>query len=132
MKTVSVRQLSHEGASKVVAAAAAEPVLVTKNNEPAVWMVGASELARVASQVKGGDDVYRHTLALVAVDLFDRGTLSLGRSARFAGVDLAAFIELCGRLHVSILRAPEEGFEAELAAFEDGLHASEKTQPVPL
>jgi prevent-host-death family protein len=118
MKTVSVRELSHKGASKVVSAAETEPVLVSKNNEPAVWMVSAAELARVASQLEDGEGVYRDTLALVGVDLFNRGVLSMGRAARLAGIGLADFIDLCGRLHVPVLREPPEGFDGELAAFD--------------
>ncbi|MDQ2741544.1 MAG: type II toxin-antitoxin system Phd/YefM family antitoxin [Chloroflexota bacterium] len=125
MKTVSVRELSHNGVSKVVTAAEAEPVLISKNNEPAVWMVSANELARVAARLGGDESVYRGALALVAVDLFDRGTLSMGRAARLAGLPLDEFIDLCGRMHVPMLRQPPEGFEAELAAFNAQFSAAE-------
>jgi len=118
MKIVSVRELSHQGASKVVTAARTEPVLISKNNEPAVWMVSAEELARVAANLRGDESVYRETLALLAVDLFDKGTLSMGRAARFAGMNLTDFIDLCSRLGVPILREPLEGFESELASFQ--------------
>ena len=84
-------------------------------------MVSAKELARVATHLEGDDDVYRRTLALVAVDLFDRGTVSMGRAARFAGMNLADFIDLCGQLHVPVLREPPEGFDGELAAFDSQL-----------
>ncbi|MGI8968771.1 MAG: UPF0175 family protein [Chloroflexota bacterium] len=118
MKTVSVRELSHKGASKVVTLAETEPVVISKNNEPAVWMVSATELARVAARLEGDESVYQQTMALVAVDLFNRGSLSMGRAARFAGMQLGDFIDLCGQLRVPILRQPPEGFEAELAAFD--------------
>lgn len=117
MKTVSVRDLSHKGVSRIVATAEREPVLVSKNNEPAVWMLSAVELSRVAS-LDGGDDVYQSAMTLVAVDLFRRDVLSLGKAARLAGMDLADFIELCGAMHVPVLREPPEGFESELVRFE--------------
>jgi prevent-host-death family protein len=70
MKTVPVRELSQNGASKVIAAAENEPVLVTKNNEPAVWMVSAREVALVSEQLTGDRSVYGGALAVVAVDLY--------------------------------------------------------------
>lgn len=84
MKTVTVRELSHEGASKVIRAAQSEPVLVSKNNQPAVWMISADAVARVAEQQPDDQGMYRSTLQVVAVDLFDHGVLSMGRAARLA------------------------------------------------
>lgn len=114
-------ELSHEGASKVIRTAETEPVLVSKNNEPAVWMVSAEALARVAEHRTGDQEIYRSALQVVAVDLFDRGMLSMGRAARLAGVPLGDFIDLCDRLHVPILREPDAGLVEEVGSFETWL-----------
>lgn len=121
MKTVPVRELSQNGASKVIAAAEAQPVLVTKNNEPSVWMVSARDIALASAQRAGDDSVYRDALAVVAVDLYRRGLLSIGRAARLAGTSLADFILLSGKMQVPVLREPPSGLEAELAGLEAAL-----------
>lgn len=108
MKTTPVRELSQNGVSKVIAAAENEPVLITRNNEPAVWMVGARELAMASERLTGEDSVYRDALAVVAADLYRRGSLSIGRAARLAGVPLAEFILFCGRLDIPALRLAGE------------------------
>lgn len=124
MKTVPVRELSQNGASKVIAAAESEPVLVTKNNEPSVWMVSARDIALASVQQAGDDSIYRDALGVVAVDLYRRGLLSLGRAARLAGIPLAEFILLSGKMHVPVLREPPGGLEAELAGLEGALRGS--------
>jgi predicted HTH domain antitoxin len=126
MKTVPVRELAQNGASKVIAAAESEPVLVTKNSEPAVWMVSAHELALVSKQITGDGSIYRDSLAVVASDLFDRGDLSMGRAARLAGIPLADFILLCGKLGIPVLREPPGGLEAELAGLEAALQGERR------
>lgn len=141
MKTVPVRELSQNGASKIIAMAEAEPVLITKNNEPSVWMVSASQVALASAQLGDDSSNYREALAVVAVDLYGRGILSIGRAARLAGIPLAEFIFLCGTLHVSVLREPPGGLEAEVAGLEAALggqrsparrrSALPETAPVP-
>lgn len=141
MKTVPVRELSQNGASKVIAAAESEPVLVTKNNEPSVWMVSARDIALASGQRTGDDSVYPAALAVVAVDLYRRGLLSVGRAARLAGIPLAEFILLSGKVHVPVLREPPGGLEAELAGLEAALQGNRpaanrdwalpETAPVP-
>lgn len=121
MKTIPVRELSQNGASKAIAAAEIEPILVTKNNEPSVWMVGARKVALASAQLEGDSSVYHDALVVVAVDLYSRGVLSIGRAARLAGTPLAEFILLCGRLGVPVLREPPGGLDAELAGLEAAL-----------
>ena len=41
-KTVSVGELGHGGASRAIRAAQREPVLVSKENRPAAWIVSAA------------------------------------------------------------------------------------------
>ncbi len=125
MKTVTVRELSHEGVSKAIRAAQTEPVLVSKNNEPAVWMVSADALARIATQQTGDQEIYRSTLQAVAVDLFNHDVLSMGRAAQLAGLPLGDFIDLCDRLHVPVLRESETSVAEEVDAFETWLAAVE-------
>jgi prevent-host-death family protein len=121
MKTVTVRELSQNGASKVITAAESEPVLITKNNEPSAWVVSAREVALASAQVTGESAVYCSVLTVVAVDLYSKGVLSIGRAARLAGIPLAEFMLLCGRLQVPVLREPPGGLEAELEGLEAAL-----------
>jgi hypothetical protein len=130
VKTVSVGELSHNGVSKVVSAAESEPVLISKNNEPAVWMISARQLARVAGGHEGGEGLYANALRFLAVDLFDRGALSMGQAARLAGLSLGDFIDLCARLEVPTLREPSEGVESELDRF-DAWFASGRPHTAP-
>jgi hypothetical protein len=48
-KTVSVADLGHGGASRAIRAAQQEPVLVSKENRPAAWIVSVERLAQVAA-----------------------------------------------------------------------------------
>lgn len=118
MKSISAREMSQNGASKVIAAAQSEPVLITKNNEPSAWVVSARDVALVSERLSGDDSVYRDTLAAVAAHLYSRDLLSIGRAARLAGMPLADFILLCGKVNAPVLREPPEGLEAELAGLE--------------
>lgn len=128
MKTVSIRELQHEGVSKTIRAAQHEPVLIRKGDKPAAWIVSAEELARVAAP--GQNNIYRGALQLIAVDLFDKGVLSMGQAARLAGLSLGEFFELCDRMQVPVLREPEGGIAAEVDTFErwlDSAQASTET-----
>lgn len=116
--TVSVAQLGHGGASRAVRAALEEPVLVSKENRPAAWLVSAEQLARVAAATSDGGDAYRHALSLVATELYREGTLTLGQAARVAGLLLGDFIDLCGRLRIPVLWEPDGGLEADVEALE--------------
>lgn len=118
-KTMSVAQLGHGGASRAIREALEEPVLVSKENRPAAWLVSAEQLARVAAASGDGGDTYRHTLTLVATELYRQGTLTLGQAARVAGQDLGAFIDLCGRLRIPVLWEPEGGLAADVDALEE-------------
>jgi prevent-host-death family protein len=116
MKCVSVRELSQKGASAVVTAAEAEPVLISKHGEPAAWIVSAAKLAKIGNEGDGGDSIYRDALRLIAMDLFQNQVLSLGKASRLAVMSLSDFIDLCGQMRVPVLFEPEEGFAAEVAA----------------
>lgn len=122
-RTVSVAQLAHGGASRALREALQEPVLVSKENRPAAWLVSAEQLARVAAATPDEGDAYRHALSLVATELYRQGTLTLGQAARVAGLALGDFIDLCGRLRISVLWEPEGGLQVDL----DALEALERT-----
>jgi hypothetical protein len=125
-RTISVAQLGHGGASRAIREAQEAPVLVSKENRPAAWIISAERLARVAAARGASDrpeapDVYQHALALLAVDLYRDETLTLGRAARLAGLPLGDFIDLLGRLRVPVLWEPSGGIAAEVDALEAAL-----------
>jgi hypothetical protein len=113
-KTVSVAELGHGGASRAIRAAQDEPVLVSKENRPAAWIVSAQKLAEVVAARGIGSDVYQRALELIAIDLYRDEILTLGQAAKLAGLPLGDFIDLCGRLHVPVLWEPKSGIGAEV------------------
>jgi hypothetical protein len=107
---MSVAQLGHGGASRAIRDAQHQPVLVSKENRPAAWIVSAERLAEVASARGAGAAAgYEHALELIAVELYKCEVLSLGQAARMSGLDLGDFIDLCGRLRVPILWESDGG-----------------------
>jgi hypothetical protein len=116
VKTVSVAELGHGGASRAVREAQHEPILVSKENRPAAWIVSAQGMAAVAAARGVEPDVYQRALELIAVDLYQRETLTLGQAAKLAGMALGGFIDLCGKLHVPVLWEPKAGIGAEVDA----------------
>ncbi len=128
-KTVSVADLGHGRASRAIRDAQQEPVLVSRENRPAAWIVSADKLMQVAA-ARGVDlDVYQQALELLAVDLFGHEVLTLGQAARLAGLSLGEFIDVCGRLYVPVLWETKEGLEAEVAA---AAALAEEVQPADL
>jgi len=117
VKTVSVAELGHGGASRAVREAQHEPVLVSKENRPAAWIISAQEVANVAAARGAEPDLYQRALELIAIDLYQREVLTLGQAAKLAGMALGDFIDLCGTLHVPVLWEPKEGIRAEVDAF---------------
>ena len=117
-KSISVAQLGHGGASRALRDALDGPVLVSKENRPAAWLVSAEQLARVAAATEDGGDAYRQALTLVAAELYRQGTLTLGQAAKVAGLALGDFIDLCGRLRIPVLWEPEGGLAADVDALE--------------
>ena len=114
-KTVSVGQLGHGGASRAIREAQDAPVLVSKENRPAAWILSAAKLAEVAAA--RGDDaaaIYQRALEVLAAEHYRQGVLTLGQAARLAGLSLSDFIDLCGRLQIPILWPSREGPKADL------------------
>ncbi len=118
-RTVSVAELAHGGASRAIRDVQHGPVLVSKENRPAAWIVSAEKLAQVAAARGVELDVYERTLELLAVELYRDGTLTLGQASKLSALPLADFIDLCAQLHVPILWEPKGGLQAEVDAFSD-------------
>ena len=125
-KTVSVAELGHGGASRAIRAAQQEPVLVSKENRPAAWILSAERLAQVAA-AHGPEpaELYQRALELVAIELYRTEALTLSQAAKLAGLPMADFIDLCGRLQVPILWEPDGGIAAEVDALDTTLRESE-------
>ena len=117
-KSVSVAELSHGGASRAIRTAQDEPVLVSKENRPAAWIVSAERLAEVAAARGVPQDIYERALELIAVDLFRDDVLTLGQAATLAGMPLGDFVDLCGRLHVPVLSPPAGELAADVEALD--------------
>jgi hypothetical protein len=126
VKAYPVQELSEDGISKAVATAESEPVLVTKDDEPFVWMISAREVTRASAQLGNDRSVYASTLAVIAVDLYRCGDLSIGKAARLAGSPLAEFIQLCGKMDVPVLDEPPGGLDAELRGLEAALESNRR------
>jgi predicted HTH domain antitoxin len=125
-KTFSVAELGHGAASRAIREAQQEPVLVSKENRPAAWILSTEKLAQVAAA--GGreaTDTYQRALELIAVELYREATLTLGQGAKLAGMPLSDFIDLCGNLGVPILWEPDGGIGTEVERLEDLLRQSE-------
>jgi hypothetical protein len=118
-KTVSVGQLGHGGASRAIRAAEDSPVLVSKENRPAAWLVSAEQIARVAAaRGQEATDIYQRALELLAIEMYRDGTLTIGQGAKLAGLVLSDFIDLCGRLEVPVLWESSEGLGADVERLE--------------
>ncbi len=127
-KTVSVTELGHGRASRAIRDAQQEPILVSKENRPAAWIVSAERLAQVAAaRGREAADTYQRVLELIAVELYREATLTLGQGAKLAGLPLADFIDLCAQLQVPILWETTDGLAADIdaaAAIADGTRSS--------
>ena len=113
-RTVSVGELGHGGASKAIRDAEQEPVLVSRQNRPAAWILSTERLAQVAAARGESPDAYESALRLIAVDMYRQEVLSLGQAARLAGMWLGDFIDLCGRLRIPVLWEPRGDITAEV------------------
>jgi hypothetical protein len=116
-KTVSVAELGHGQASRAIREAQQEPVLVSKENRPAAWIMSAEKLAEVAAaHGPGAADTYQLALELFTVELYRDATLTLGQGAKLAGLALGDFIDLCARLGVPILWDSDSGLDRDVEA----------------
>lgn len=117
VKTISIEELGRGGASRAVRDAREAPVLISKADRPVAWLISAEKLAEAAAgHGPAAAAAYQRALELFAVELFDTETISLERGAKLAGLSLDEFIDLCGKVGVSILREPVGGLQAEVEA----------------
>jgi predicted HTH domain antitoxin len=89
---------------------------VSREGEPYVFMVDASAILGMTQA--SGSPAEVSARQLLAAHLFDQGALSIGRGARLAGLPVDEFVDLCDRLHISILRQPAENLAKEVDEFE--------------
>ncbi|MGI8971781.1 MAG: UPF0175 family protein [Dehalococcoidia bacterium] len=109
-------ELGNGGAARAIREAQAGPVLVSQESRPAAWIVSFDALAQVAATDSAEPGIYQQTLALLAVDLYQREVLTLGQAALLVGMALSDFIDLCGRLRVPVLWEPKGGIGTEVDA----------------
>jgi hypothetical protein len=128
MKAISVSDLAHGGASRAVREAQDEPVLISKENRPAAWIVSTSDVARAAEARGVGLEIYQQALELIALDLYQREVFTLGQAARLAGMTLGDFIDFCGALHVPVLWEPKDGLQSDVDALDAVLEYEEDSR----
>jgi len=118
-KTVSIARFADGRAGDAIRAAQEAPVLGSQESLPAAWIVSAERLADVAA-ARGVEsaETYQRALALIAVEQYEYGRLTLVQAARLAGLLLDDFIDLCGRLRVPVLWEPADGLDEEIEAAE--------------
>jgi predicted HTH domain antitoxin len=102
VKTLTIGEVCREGVTKAVRTAEQEPVLIRRGDKPAVWMVSARDVARLA--LESGGDTSRAALEILAARLFGDGVLTMNQAAQLAGVTLNDFLALCDRLQVPMVR----------------------------
>ena len=116
MRTISITEMSSKGISGALRQATEEPILVSREGEPFVFIVDAAAVLGMGQGPGSSPEVSARQL--LAVHLFDQGTLSIGRGARLAGLGVSEFVNLCDRLQIPILRQPAEELEKEVDDFE--------------
>ncbi|MGC9399423.1 MAG: UPF0175 family protein [Anaerolineae bacterium] len=58
-----------------------------------------------------------------ALKMFELGKLSSGKAAELAGLSRVAFLEACGRYHVSIFNYADEDVESEMQSDLDAVES---------
>ena len=61
---------------------------------------------------------------MAALKMFELGKLSSGKAAELAGLSRVAFLEACGRYHVSIFNYADEDVESEMQSDLDAVESS--------
>jgi predicted HTH domain antitoxin len=60
---------------------------------------------------------------MAALKMFELGKLSSGKAAELAGLSRVAFLEACGRYHVSIFNYADEDVESEMQSDLDAVES---------
>jgi predicted HTH domain antitoxin len=106
MKTYSVRDLKEHPGEIISGAQAGELSLVTRHGIPVFVAMPFSDIA-----LEQGVHV------ALAVDLYRKKLLSLGKAAKVAKMPLETFMECVGRLRISLIDYSEEELRAQLRDF---------------
>lgn len=106
MGAISVEELAHRPARLIEEAESGEVAVVTKDGRPLFLVVPYDE--RLAKE-----DVH----VGVAVYLYEKGVVSIGRAAKLAGLPLTEFIDRLAALNIPVVRYSPEELSREIAEF---------------
>jgi prevent-host-death family protein len=106
MGAISVEELARRPARLIEEAENGEVAIVTKDGRPLFLAVPYDD--RLANE-----DVH----VVVAVHLYEKGVVSLGRAARIAGQSQSDFIDRLGSLKIPIARYSADELSREIAEF---------------
>ncbi|NJD28651.1 MAG: type II toxin-antitoxin system Phd/YefM family antitoxin [Chloroflexi bacterium] len=105
MKTVGIRDLK-DNPSRAVRAAREHAVLITSRDDPEALLLSLRNLGEHEADAR----------ITIAATLYDEAGMSLGRAARLAGTDVAAFIEYLASRGIPIFRGARDELERDLRA----------------
>lgn len=108
MDTFTIRDLRERTGDLVRDAEAGKLSLVTKHGQPVFLAVPFDEML-----VKQGVRID------LAIKLFDENVLSIGQSAKLAGVPLVEFMKICSEQGVAVVRYNPDEIEDELKAVDE-------------
>jgi prevent-host-death family protein len=106
MGAISVEELARRPARLIEEAESGQVAVVTKDGRPLFLAIPYDE--RLAKE-----EVH----VVVAVHLYERGVVSLGRAAKIAGLPLSDFIDRLGALKIPVARYSPDELSRELAEF---------------
>jgi prevent-host-death family protein len=106
MGAISVEELARRPARLIEEAESGEVAVVTKDGRPLFLAVPYDE--RLAKE-----DVH----VVVAVHLYEKGIVSIGRAAKIAGLPLTEFIDRLATLKIPVARYSSDELAREVAEF---------------
>jgi prevent-host-death family protein len=106
MGSISVEELARSPARLIEEAESGEVAIVTKDGRPLFLAVPYDE--RLAKE-----EVH----VVVAVHLYEKGVVSVGRAGKIAGLSLSEFIDRLGALRIPVARYPSDELSREIAEF---------------
>jgi prevent-host-death family protein len=118
MRVIGVRDLK-DNPTRALRAAREAPVLVTNRDEPEAVLISVRDLGTDDPDVR---------LAL-ARTLYDSGSISLGRGARLARLDVESFVAYLAERGIPVLRQRPMELDADLREIEQWRTGSSSTAP---
>jgi prevent-host-death family protein len=106
MGAISVEELARRPARLIEEAESGEVAVVTKDGRPLFLAVPYDE--RLAKE-----DVH----VVVAVHLYEKGIVSIGRAAKIAGAPLTEFVDRLAALKIPVARYSSDELAREIAEF---------------